>query len=110
MSKKKKRKQIEHICKNCKLFDAHNHLCRIVILHEGQRVMLPVDANDPCFYEGQFPDAERSSMTDFSENIQQVRFWVENNKGEHTDGDGVVKIEYPEGFFGDKTLSELLGD
>lgn len=33
--------------------------------------------------------------------VQQVRWWVEDPKtGEKTDKDGVVKIEYPDGFFG----------
>ena len=30
-----------------------------------------------------------------------ARFWVENPEtGEPTDGKGIVKIEYPKGFFG----------
>lgn len=34
--------------------------------------------------------------------VQQVRWWVEDEKGRPTAGDGTVKIEYPEGFFGEK--------
>ena len=109
MSKKKKRKQIERICKNCKLFDATNHLCHVVILHEGQRVKLPVDEEDACFFEEQYFDPTEKAMTDFAEDIQQVRFWVEDDKGERTNGNGTVKVEYPEGFFGKQSLSELLG-
>jgi hypothetical protein len=29
-----------------------------------------------------------------------VKFWVEDKEGKKTSGEGTVKIEYPEGFFG----------
>ena len=33
--------------------------------------------------------------------VEQVRWWVEDPEtGNPTDGNGTVKIEYPEGFFG----------
>jgi hypothetical protein len=90
-------KKIKHICGNCKLFDCKNNLCAVVILHEGQRVHLPVDAKDPCFYEQEYFDPTAKAMEDFNE-IKEVQFWVENAKGEKTDGNGAVKVRYPEGF------------
>jgi hypothetical protein len=34
--------------------------------------------------------------------VDQVRWWVENKEGKKIDGNGIVKIEYPENFFGNK--------
>lgn len=100
MGKKSKSKEIQRICKNCKLYDPSRGECSVVILHEGQRVKIPVDPQDECFYEGVYFDPTTKAMEDFSGDIQQVKFWVENDKGQKTDKNGVVKMEYPEGFFG----------
>jgi hypothetical protein len=34
--------------------------------------------------------------------VQQVRWWVEDENGKPTDGNGTVKVEYPIGFFGEE--------
>jgi len=34
----------------------------------------------------------------------QVRWWVEDENGNPTDGDGKVKIEYPNDFFGPEDM------
>jgi hypothetical protein len=39
-------------------------------------------------------------MDELGIDVKQVRWWTEDEKGQKTDGNGVVKIEYPEGFFG----------
>ncbi len=93
------KKFIKRICKNCKLFDPKQSECAVVVLHEGQRTKLPVIAEELCFFESQYFDPNTQSMENFTENIEQVRFWVENEKGEKTDGNGVVKMEYPTTFF-----------
>ena len=108
MPKKKKQKYIERICANCKLFNPHKSECSVVILHEGQRHRIPVDAEDECFFEGMYFDPTTKAMEDFAGDIQEVKFWVENEKGEKTDKNGAVKIEYPEGFFG-KDAESLFG-
>jgi hypothetical protein len=95
----KKNKTVEPICKNCRLFDSHRSLCRVVILHEGQKTNLPVEANDLCFFEQPYFDPITHRRETLNE-VKQVRFWVEGKDGKKTDGDGVVKMEYPEGFFG----------
>jgi hypothetical protein len=110
MSKKKKQSQIERICRNCKLFNPDTSECAVVILYEGQRLRLPVLAHEPCFFESQYFDPTTKAMEDFAGDIQQVRFWVENDKGEKTNGDGIVKIEYPEGFFGKEYLFDVNDD
>lgn len=96
----KKNKHIQRICKNCQLYNPAKSECAIVVLHEGQRLHLPVLAKDPCFFEGEFFDPTTKAIEDFASEIQQVRFWTENEKGEKTDGNGIVKMEYPEGFLG----------
>lgn len=104
-----KKKKIEPICGNCKLFDSRNRRCQVVVLHEGERLHVPVDAADPCFFEQQYFDPVTGKVEDFND-IQEVKFWVEDKNGKKTDKDGTVKIEFPEGFFGDgKTLKDMLG-
>lgn len=95
------KKQVERICNNCRLFNPKARECSVVILVEGNRHRIPVDAEDPCFFEGEYFDPTTKAMENFAENIQEVKFWVENDKGEKTAGDGIVKMEYPEGFFGE---------
>lgn len=95
----KKKKEVEHICGNCRIYDPERGVCRVVVLLEGKRVNVPVDPQDACIMED-------SGLID---DIKEVRFWVEDEKGEKTDGNGTVKIQYPEGFFGDTTIRDILG-
>lgn len=95
------KRSIERICKNCKLFNPKNKECSVVILFEGQRHHIPVDAEDACFFEAEHFDPTIQAMDNFAQDIQEVKFWVEDEKGQKTSGDGTVKIEYPDGFFGE---------
>jgi hypothetical protein len=80
---------MEPICGNCVLFDGKKEICRVAILVEGQTMHMPVSPKDRCH------------MDELGIPVEQVRWWVEDPKtGEPTDGNGTVKIEYPEGFFG----------
>lgn len=97
---RKKKEHIERICGNCKLYNPQENNCRVVILHAGERLHLPVDAQDTCFYEEGYFDANTKAIENFAEDLREVKFWVENERGEKTVGDGTVKIEYPEGFCG----------
>jgi len=96
-----KKKHIERICKNCKLYSPKENHCSVVVLWEGERTHLPVNAQDTCFYEQGYFDPGTKSVESFSRDIQEVKFWVENEDGRKTNKDGVVKMEYPEGFFGE---------
>ena len=92
------KKQIMRICGNCKLLNQNT--CSVVILHEGQRIKIPVEEKDSCFFEDGYFDPTTKAMEDFAGDIQQVRFWVEDEDGQPTNENGIVKIEYPEkGFF-----------
>jgi hypothetical protein len=93
------KKKIEPICNNCRLYDARQGICRVVILMEGKRLNIPVDAKDRCFFENEVEGTNGKFVP--AEDIKEVRFWVENPiTGEKTNGNGIVKMEYPEGFFG----------
>jgi hypothetical protein len=83
-----KKKKIEPICKNCLLFDGNRKQCKVAILVEGKEYHLPVFPNDRCH------------MDELGIPVEQVRWWVDDKDGKPTSGDGKVKIEYPEGFFG----------
>lgn len=97
-----KKKHIDRICNNCKLYNPQKNHCSVVILYEGERTHIPVDPQDACFYESGYFDATTKAVEDFAVDIQEVKFWVETEDGRKTDKDGIVKMEYPEGFLGEK--------
>lgn len=79
----------EPICKNCLLFNRENETCNVAILIEGKKLHMPVNPNDHCH------------MDELGIPVEQVRWWVEDpSTGEKTNQNGIVKIEYPEKFFG----------
>lgn len=97
-----KEKEIKPLCKNCRLFDSKENICRVVVLNEGERINIPVEKNDSCFFENEFLAMnEEGKEESFKPEVQQVKWWVEDKKGKKTKGNGTVKIEYPDGFFGD---------
>ncbi len=52
---------------------------------------MPVSPEDKCH------------MEELGIEIQQVRWWTEDAEtGEKTNNNGVVKMEYPKGFFGEE--------
>ncbi len=102
---RKKKDHVERICKNCKLYNPQENHCRVVILHEGERLHIPVEPQDSCFFEENYFDATTKAMENFADDLKEVKFWVENERGEKTVGDGTVKMEYPEGFMGDQNPS-----
>jgi hypothetical protein len=85
----KKKRKVEPKCKNCLLYDRQKGVCKVAILIDGNQYHMPVFPEDHCH------------MDELGIPVQQVRWYVEDpNTGQPTDGDGVVKIEYPEDFFG----------
>jgi hypothetical protein len=82
-------KKIEPKCKNCLLYKKEKKECGVSVIIEGRIMHLPVSPEDNCH------------MDELGIEVNQVRWWVENkNTGEQIEKDGIVKIEYPEGFFG----------
>lgn len=83
-----KKNQIQHTCGNCLLYNHKNKECKVAVLVEGKEYHMPVFPNDECHMEA------------LGIEVKQVRWWVEDKNGQPTDGDGVVKMEYPVDFFG----------
>jgi hypothetical protein len=83
-----KEKNIQKICNNCLLYNRDKQECKVGVLVEGKEYHLPVEPSDKCHFD------------EIGIEIQQVRWWVEDKEGKPCDGNGIVKIEYPEGFFG----------
>lgn len=87
---KKKKKPVEKICGNCLLYNHEKKECKVAVLVEGKEYHMPVSPKDSCH------------MEELGIEIKQVRWWVEDDKGNPTAGNGTVKIEYPKGFFGEE--------
>lgn len=90
-----KKNKIKEICGNCKLYCPKDRVCSIIILFEGEKKNIPVDAEDLCFFK------DSGMNQGFIEDVQEVKLWTEDEDGKKIDGDGIVKIEYPKGFYGD---------
>lgn len=85
-----KKKKPEPFCKNCLLYNRREGTCKVAILVEGKEYHMPV-----------FPD-DRCHMEELGIPVQQVRWYVEDPGTGKPAEKGVVKIEYPEGFFGEQ--------
>ena len=96
----KKKKKLEKICKNCKLFNPKNETCNIVILFEGERIHIPVDPQDTCFFDQNYFDPVDKKEKSILDEVKQVKFWVEDADGNKTDKNGIVKMQIPEDFYG----------
>lgn len=86
----------KQICGNCLLYNNEKKECKIAILIEGVEYHMPVFHEDKCH------------MDALDIQVQQVRWWVEDENGKPTDGKGKVKIEYPENFFGEQLISKKI--
>jgi len=95
------KKELKHICANCQLYDMENRYCKVVILFEGKRIHPPTEPESYCLFEDEYEAIdEKGNIDKWKPEIQEVKWWVEDpNSGEKSDS-GVVKIEYPIGFFG----------
>ena len=83
------KKTVEPICNNCLLYDRTKGQCKVAALINGKEYHMPVFPQDRCH------------MDALGIPVQQVRWYVEDPKtGESTTENGIVKIEYPDGFFG----------
>jgi len=90
----KHKKPVEPICGNCRLFNPKDKRCSVVILHEGEKINIPVDPEDSCFFEEQYFDPITGKVEDFND-IKEVKIWTEDDKGRRSNK-GTVKVEVPE--------------
>lgn len=73
------------------LYDRNKGQCKVAILINGNQIHLPVFPEDNCH------------MEELGIEVEQVRWYVvDPATGKPTSGKGVVKMEYPEDFFGKK--------
>lgn len=87
-----------HKCKQCVLFDPKNKSCGVTVLHEGEKVHIPTEAEDDCFFETPWLNPETNKWECFLEDIKQIRMWAEDGKGNKINGlesKGIIKIELP---------------
>lgn len=85
---------VEPKCKNCLLFNRTKKECKIVVMVDGKQYHMPVEPDDDCHFDA------------MNIPVQQVRWWVEDPQtGKPTNSDGIVKVEYPVGFFGEEKKS-----
>jgi hypothetical protein len=96
------KKELPKICKYCKLYDTVNQHCKVVVLFDGKRMHPPTEPETFCIFEDQYESIDEKGNKDtWKPEIQEVKWWVEDpSTGEKTDN-GIVKIEYPVGFFGE---------
>ena len=96
----------EKKCKNCSLFDAKLSHCKVIILVNGERINIPTEPNDDCFFLQEFIGInENGKKEKFEVSADVVKIWAENEKGEKIDGfkeSGKIKMQIPEGFFPDE--------
>jgi hypothetical protein len=83
------KKEIEHICNNCRLYDRKKGQCKVAILINGEQFHMPVFPGDRCH------------MEELGIEVEQVRWYVEDSEG-NPSAKGKVKVEFPDGFFGEK--------
>lgn len=104
--KKKNKKYPKGTCGSCGLFNRANNTCRVNILMNGSKINIPCDPEDQCFFMEEFemPDGKKERLVD---DIQQVRMWVEDPVTGKQADKGVVRIEYPDGFFGKESPGEV---
>ena len=84
------KKPVEQVCGNCLLYNPEKKECKVAVLIEGKEMHMPVAPRDKCH------------MEQLNIPVQQVRWWVEDDSGNPTGGNGTVKMEYPVGFFGEE--------
>ncbi len=74
-------KKIEQICKNCKLYNPEEGICRVNVIMEGEYYELPVKPNDKCHWQGLEKELSEKFGERFELPIQQVRIWSDGQKG-----------------------------
>lgn len=90
----------EPFCKNCLLYNFEKRHCSVVVIHEGTRMNPPTEPEDHCIFEDQYRSINDDKKVEiWSPEVQQVRMWVEDPVTGKPAENGVVKIEYPVGFF-----------
>lgn len=81
---RKRKKKIEPICGNCRLYDHPTGSCRVAVIIEGQILHMPVFPKDHCH------------MDELGIEVQEIRWWAEDPKTGKKGEEGKIKMEFPE--------------
>lgn len=96
----KKNKKVEKKCKNCLLYNLKQQYCSVLVLFNGEKINPPTSPDDDCLFEEEYKTINEQGIEEtWKPEVEEVKMWVENEKGERTD-QGKVKIEFPSNFFG----------
>lgn len=90
----------KHICKNCAIYNFQKKECGVAILYNGEKIHLPTDPNDACFFEEEIETKVENKIEKWTPTVDQVKMWCEDPTTGLKTKKGIVKIEYPVGFFG----------
>lgn len=97
---RKKNKKVEKKCRNCLLYNIQKQHCSVLVLYNGEKINPPTSPDDDCLFEEEYKTINEKGIEEtWKPQVEEVKMWVENEKGERTDK-GIVKIQYPSGFFG----------
>ncbi len=94
----------EPICKNCQLYNWQERHCQVFVLYEGEKMHPPTEPEDKCIFTTEIKCYDENGKLDvWTPTIEEVKLWAENPVTGEKSNKGVVKIQYPVGFFGDET-------
>ena len=89
------------ICKNCSLYNFQKQHCNVLVLFEGERINPPTSPEDACLFTEEYTSInDKNEVEKWTPEVQEVNIWCEDPATGKRSDKGVVKIEYPEGFFG----------
>jgi len=77
-----------HICRNCALWNPHERVCTVTMLHEGEELELQTEPDDPCHWER----VGKEMGIDVLGDVQQMRVWKRGGQDYIEMPDGEVKI------------------
>jgi hypothetical protein len=99
----KKNKKVEKKCRNCLLYNNQKQHCSVLVLYNGEKINPPTSPEDDCIFEEEYKTINEKGVEEvWKPQVEEVKMWVENEKGERSDK-GIVKIQYPISFFGAET-------
>ena len=80
---KKTRKRKPLLCKNCKLYNAKEGVCSVVILDKGDKFELQTKPDDPCKWD------------EMGVEVNRIRAWSDGKDG-HIEYDNIEEEELEE--------------
>jgi len=96
----KKNTKVEKKCKNCLLYNLQKQHCSVLVLFNGEKINPPTNPDDYCLFEEEYKTINEKGIEEvWKPEIEEVKMWVENEKGERSE-QGKVMIEFPSNFFG----------